>query len=385
MLNNVLEISSRTTKGGRVAIKIALLKIHEDAAETNLNGIHWEETYVKKSMDSAKMMPICAEFCDNEKSTPMGHGLTGVVVNPSGIREPIFENSETVGVIESVSIETISINKADIKVLCGNGYLYNQRYPNFVKWVRNNFALGKVDTSIEIMGLETNDNKIMYLEENPTDKFRTPTEFVFSGTAILSVQPSDSNAIVLEVAQKNNKEETIEMDEKELKALIQSTIAETNSKNDELVKQISELNSEIEKKDNTISELNATVEQVQKALEDLKKEQETYWAEREALEHELGVLKAQERIGKLTTAISGFSDEEKKYAESEINSFRENPLEGDVDAIVAKIYEGIGQASKKAADDARVAEQNAAKENKELDIFSEVNSTEVETEDTNIF
>lgn len=385
MLNNVLEISSRTTKGGRVAIKIALLKIHEDAAETNLNGIHWEETYVKKSMDSAKMMPICAEFCDNEKSTPMGHGLTGVVVNPSGIREPIFENSETVGVIESVSIETISINKADTKVLCGNGYLYNQRYPNFVKWVRNNFALGKVDTSIEIMGLETNDNKIMYLEENPTDKFRTPTEFVFSGTAILSVQPSDSNAIVLEVAQKNNKEETIEMDEKELKALIQSTIAETNSKNDELVKQISELNSEIEKKDNTISELNATVEQVQKALEDLKKEQETYWAEREALEHELGVLKAQERIGKLTTAISGFSDEEKKYAESEINSFRENPLEGDVDAIVAKIYEGIGQASKKAADDARVAEQNAAKENKELDIFSEVNSTEVETEDTNIF
>lgn len=385
MLNNVLEISSRTTKGGRVAIKIALLKIHEDAAETNLNGIHWEETYVKKSMDSAKMMPICAEFCDNEKSTPMGHGLTGVVVNPSGIREPIFENSETVGVIESVSIETISINKADTKVLCGNGYLYNQRYPNFVKWVRNNFALGKVDTSIEIMGLETNDNKIMYLEENPTDKFRTPTEFVFSGTAILSVQPSDSNAIVLEVAQKNNKEETIEMDEKELKALIQSTIAETNSKNDELVKQISELNSEIEKKDNTISELNATVEQVQKALEDLKKEQETYWAEREALEHELGVLKAQERIGKLTTAISGFSDEEKKYAESEINAFQENPLEGDVDAIVAKIYEGIGQASKKAADDAKVAEQNAAKENKELDIFSEVNSTEVETEDTNIF
>lgn len=385
MLNNVLEISSRTTKGGRVAIKIALLKIHEDAAETNLNGIHWEETYVKKSMDSAKMMPICAEFCDNEKSTPMGHGLTGVVVNPSGIREPIFENSETVGVIESVSIETISINKADTKVLCGNGYLYNQRYPNFVKWVRNNFALGKVDTSIEIMGLETNDNKIMYLEENPTDKFRTPTEFVFSGTAILSVQPSDSNAIVLEVAQKINKEETIKMDEKELKTLIQSTISESNSKNDELVKQISELNSEIEKKDNTISELNATVEQVQKALDDLKKEQETYWAEREALEHELGVLKAQERIGKLTTAISGFSDEEKKYAESEINSFQENPLEGDVDAIVAKIYEGIGQASKKAADDARVAEQNAAKENKELDIFSEVNSTEVETEDTNIF
>lgn len=385
MLNNVLEISNRASKGGRVAIKIALLKIHEDATETNLNGIHWNETYVKNAMDSAKMMPICAEFCDDEKNIPLGHGLTGEAVNDSGIREPIFENSETVGVIERVSIETVSINNADTKVLCGTGYLFNQRYPNFVKWVRNNFALGKVDTSIEIMGLETNDNKIKYLEMKPTDQFRTPTEFIFSGTAILSVQPSDSNAVVLEVAQKLNKEETFKMDEKELKSLIQSTISESNSKNDELMKQISELNTQLEKKDETISELNATVEQVQKALDDLKKEQETYWEERAALEKELGVLKAQERIGKLTTAISSFSDEEQKYAESEINAFKENPLEGDVDSIVSKIYAGIGQASKQAEKDAMVAEQNAAAEDKNLDIFSEINSSEEDTEDVNIF
>lgn len=384
-MSKILEISNRASKGGRVPIKIALLKIHEDATETNLNGLHWDETYVNNAKDSAKMMPICAEFCDEEKGTPLGHGLTGEVINDSGIKEPVFENSETVGVIEDTSIETVSINNVDTKVLCGNGYLFNQRYPNFVKWVRNNFALGKVDTSIEIMGLETNDNKIKYLEENPTDKFRTPTEFVFSGTAILSVQPSDSNAVVLEVAQKNNKEETINMDEKELKALIQSTIAETNSKNDELMKQISELNSQIEEKDNTISELNATVEQVQKALDDLKKEHETYWAERDALEKELGKLKAEARIGELNTAISEFSEEEQKYAESEINAFKENPLEGNVDAIVSKIYSGIGQASKKAEEDAKVAEQNSANENKELDIFSEVNSAEDDNEDVNIF
>lgn len=385
MLNNVLEISNRASKGGRVAIKIALLKIHEDAAETNLNGIHWDETYVKNAMDSAKMMPICAEFCDDEKNIPLGHGLTGTVVNDSGIKEPIFENSETVGVIEHVSIETVNIKNADTKVLCGTGYLFSQRYPNFVKWVRSNFALGNVDTSIEIMGLETNGNKIKYLETKPTDQFRTPTEFIFSGTAILSVQPSDSNAVVLEVAQKLNKEETFKMDEKELKSLIQSTISESTSKNDELMKQISELNSQLAEKDNTISELNATVEQVQKALDDLKKEQETYWTEREALEKELGALKAQERIGKLVTAISGFSDEEQKYAESEINSFKDNPIEGDIDAIVSKIYAGIGQARKKAEEDAKIAEQNATNVNKGLDIFSEVNSTEVDTEDVNIF
>ena len=386
MFNNILEISKRASKGGRVPIKIALLKIHDDPSETNLNGIHWDETYVQNAIDSAKMIPICAEFCDEDKSTPLGHGLTGEEIDADGVHEPVFENSETVGVIESANIETVNINGVDTKVLAGSGVLYNQRYPKFVKWVRNNFALGNVDSSIEIMGLEANDNKIKYLEDNPTDKFRTPTDFVFSGTAILSVQPSDSNAIVLEVAQKLNKEEENKMDEKELKELIHSTILEANNKTSEYDAKIDELNSQLVEKDNTISELNATVEQVQKALDDLKKEHETYWAERDALEKELGQLKAQARIGELNSAIEGFTDDEKKFAESEINAFNENPIDGNVDAIVSKIYAGIGQASKKAVEDAKIAEQNAAKENETIDIFSEVNSAEEESdEDVNIF
>ena len=35
MLGKILEISKQTSKGGRVPIKIALLKIHEDEKETN--------------------------------------------------------------------------------------------------------------------------------------------------------------------------------------------------------------------------------------------------------------------------------------------------------------------------------------------------------------
>lgn len=386
MFNNILEISKRASKGGRVPIKIALLKIHDDPKETNLNGIHWDESYIQNAIDSAKMIPICAEFCDEDKSTPLGHGLTGEEIDSDGVHEPVFENSETVGVIESANIETVNINGVDTKVLAGSGVLYNQRYPKFVKWVRNNFALGTVDTSIEIMGLESNDNKIKYLEDKPTDKFRTPTDFVFSGTAILSVQPSDSNAVVLEVAQKLNKEEQIKMDEKELKELIHSTILEANNKTSEYDAKIEELNSQLVEKDNTISELNATVEQVQKALDDLKKEHETYWAERDALEKELGKLKAEARIGELNSAIEGFTDDEKKFAESEINAFNENPIDGDVNAIVDKIYAGIGQASKKAVEDAKIAEQNAAKENETIDIFSEVNSDNADNEeDTNIF
>ena len=393
---NILEISKRASKGGRVPIKIALLKIHEEATETNKNGLHWDETFVTNAMESAIMMPICAQFADETKSVPLGHGLTETITDENGINEPVFEDSETVGVIESVAIQTINNGEEDIKVLVGNGFLYNQRYPKFVKWVRLNYATSTVDTSIEIMGTQENDNKIIYLEDEPTDEFRTPKDFVFSGTAILSLSPADDNAIVLEVAQKNNKEDKkiMEFDMNEVKAVIQSTITELNSKETEFNNKVAELNQSIAEKDATISEqnekiveLNATVEQVQKALDDLKKEHETYWAERDALEKELGALKAKARLGELNSAIEGFSEDEKKFAESEINAFNENPMDGNVDAIVNKIFAGIGQASKKAVEDAKIAEQNSAKEVAVEDIFSEMcaEAHVEEEEDLNIF
>lgn len=386
-MSHILEISKKANRAGRVPIKIALLKIHDDAEETNLNGLHWDETYVTNAIESLKMMPICAEFCSEDKDVPVGHGLTGSETNEKGLDEPIFENSEAVGVIEKGSIETVEINGEEIKALCGSGYLFNQRYPKFVKWVRANHALGNVDTSIEIVGLESNANKIVYLEDEPKEEFRTPCEFSFSGTAILSVTPSDSNAIVLEIAQKKEQEEKeIMFDEKTMRDVIVNAINETNSKNDELNATITELNSTIAERDNTIVELNATVEQVRKALADLEAERETYWAEREALQKELGELKAKARLGELNAAIENFTDEEKAYAEVEINSFNEDPMAGDVDAIVSKIYAGIGTATKKAEADAKVAEQNAKKEDADLDIFSEVNSAEDESnEDVNIF
>lgn len=176
------------------------------------------------------------------------------------------------------------------------------------------------------------------------------------------------------------------MNEKEMRELIVSTITETNSKNDELSTTITELNATIAERDNTIAELNATIEQVQKALDDLRREQETYWAERNALEKELGELKAKARLGELNSAIENFTDEEKAYAEVEINSFKEDPMTGDVDAIVNKIYAGIGTATKKAEEDAKVAELNSAKTDVDLDIFSEINSVEDDSNtDINIF
>lgn len=391
ILGGILELSKRSLKGGRVPIKIALLKIHDDANETNRNGLHWKEEYVANAIDSVKFMPICATFCDETKSTPLDHGFTGEDIDSDGIHEPLFENSETVGCFESASIEKVTINGNEIKALVATGFIYSQRYPNLVKWIRKNHALAMVDTSVEIMGLEMNNNKIIYEESDPKQDYRTPKEFIFTASSLLSVLPADENAVVLEVAQRKETEEEKKLNEKELKDLIQSTISETNSRNEELNKKITELNSTIIEKDSIIagkdekiSELNATVEQIQKALKDLEEEKEAYWAEREALQRELGELKAKARLGELNAAIEGFSDEEKKFAESEINSFNENPLEGNIDDIVSKIFVGIGRNYKKNEENNRTSEYNSSDDN--LDIFAEINSAvDNDDDDTNIF
>lgn len=409
MLGKILEISKQTSKGGRVPIKIALLKIHEDEKETNENGLHWKEEYVLNTIDSVKLMPICASFCDETKSTPLDHGLTGEEIDNDGVREPLFENSETVGCLESASIENVNVNGNDIRALVANGFLYNQRYPNFVKWVRQNKALGNVDSSIEIMGLETNDNKIVYEESEPKDEFRTPKEFVFSGTSILSVSPADDNAIVLEVAQKQENKEDKTLNEKELKELIQSTISETNSKNEEFIAKINELNSTISEKDSVIAEkeekiveLNASIEQLQGALKKLKEDHETYWAERELLEKELVKAKVAEKLSELESTISEFNDEEKTVAKDDIDKLKANlsacekkdelnNATAEINSIKSKICMNIVEKQKKADAEARIAEQNSAKENKDnevIDIFSEMCSETQDKdneEDINIF
>ena len=408
MLGNILEISKRSNKNGRVPIKVALLKIHDNAEDTNKNGLHWKKEYVEAAMESAIGMPFCAEFVDETKEVPLGHGLTGQIVNSDGLPEPIFENSEVVGTCNEVSIETVKDAEGnDIEVLVGSGFLYAQRYPNFVKWVRKNYALGEVCTSIEIMGTPENDNKIVFEEEEPTEDFRSPMRYVFSGSAILSVSPADDEAIVLEVAEKKqNKEdkETMEFNMDEIKSTIHSTISELNDKSQAYETQIAELNSTIEAKDSElaekdakISELNASVEQIQATLDQLKKDHETYWTEREILEQELAKAKVAEKLGELDATLGDFNEDEKAVVKediekltSEINAAtKKEDLENvtsEINSIKSKICMNIVESQKKAEADAKIAEQNSIKDDVVEDIFSEVCSESHEDEeDTNIF
>lgn len=408
MLNNILEISQRSNKNGRVPIKIALLKIHDDPKETNKNGIHWKKEYVLNAIDSIKGMPLCCEFASEDKSCPLGHGLTGEVVDSNGVHEPVFENSDVVGTFEKAEIETIKdINGNEIEALCGYGYLYYQRYPKLVDWVRKGFVTGEVCTSIEIMGLKENDNKIIY-EDGYNENMRSPMIYCFSGCALLSIAPSDDDAVVLEISQRKitNKEEkkNMEFDKKEFEAVIKSALSEINSEKkshdeevSELNEKISELNSKVEEKDAKISELNASVEQLQETLKKMESDRDTYWAEREILEREIAKAKVAEKLAELDSSLSEFNAEEKEIAKEDIEELKKNinacqkkeelnNVTSEINSIKSKICMEIVARQKQAESEVRISEQNS-EEVKIEDIFSEVCSEKYvdDDEEVNIF
>lgn len=378
-MNTILEIGSKKSKGGRRYIKLALLTIHDNKEDTNLNGLHWEEQYVVNNLESLKGIPLCCEFTDETKTVPLGHGYTEQTIDENGHPVPVFANSETVGTIEKGQIENIVINNEEKRVLVGEGYLYNQRYPNFVKWLKDNLEDNPIKSSIEIVGTEENDNHIVY-EGEATDEYRIPKEFDFSGSAILSVKEADENAVVLEAASLNkNKTEESEvnvMNEKELALVtdaVKVAVTETNSKNAEYESKIAELNQTITDKDSQITELNASVAEIQAALEAVRTEMaqkesdlNAAWEEKAALEKALGEAKAKERLGELNEAIKDFSDEQKDFAKDEIEKFKADPTNVEINTVIDAIYRGIGKQSMEKKDEAKTSEINS------VDIYGEV-------------
>ena len=389
------ELSTKKYKNGRRPFTAILYELQppecvvEDVGtKYNKNGITFLEEYCAEQLDSIKDMSVTVEFIDEDRTQICGHGMTGT---QDGM--PTFDNATVVGHFTEGFITDIEVNEETKRVVAGKGYLDEMRYHAFVENLETELNNGNsIEGSVEIYKSEGNE-AIVY-KKGYLEKGRIPTQFIHSGWSMV-LNPADTTSTLVELNTKNNKEDKkiMEFDMNEVKAVIQSTITELNSKETEFNNKVAELNQSIAEKDATISEqnekiveLNATIEQVQKALDDLKKEHETYWAERDALEKELGALKAKARIGELNSAIEGFSEDEKKFAESEINAFNENPMDGNVDAIVNKIFAGIGQASKKATEEARVAEQNSAKDATVEDIFSEMcTETHVEGEDLDIF
>lgn len=378
-MNKILEINKRISKGGRKNIRMVLLTIHEEG-EMNRNGITWVEQYVLDNLDSIKGIPICATFLDEDKEDLYDHGYTETVESEDGKSEPLFLNSESVGVIEDAKIEVIEIDGETKKVLVGYGYIFCQRYPNLCEKLESS----KVKSSIEIMGTDENNRKIIY-DGGYKEKGRKPMVFDFTGTCLLGVLEADENCYVLEVAENKNKEEKLNMDENKIIEVIQKAITETNAVKADTETKIAELNSQIEAKDAEIKEANEAKEVAENNASEKDLKIAELEAENAKLKEELAACKKREACEAFDAMLVNYTDDEKKCVESEINAYKENPLDGNADEIIFKICRNIVENQKKAEADAKIAEQNEAKENETIDIFSEVNSDEEKDEDTNIF
>ena len=378
-MNKILEINKRISKGGRKNIRMVLLTIHEEG-EMNRNGITWVEQYVLDNLDSIKGIPICATFLDEDKEDLYDHGYTETVESEDGKSEPLFLNSESVGVIEDAKIEVIEIDGETKKVLVGYGYIFCQRYPNLCEKLESS----KVKSSIEIMGTDENNRKIIY-DGGYKEKGRKPMVFDFTGTCLLGVLEADENCYVLEVAENKNKEEKLNMDENKIIEVIQKAITETNAVKADTETKIAELNSQIEAKDAEIKEANEAKEVAENHASEKDSKIAELEAENAKLKEELAACKKREACEAFDAMLVNYTDDEKKCVESEINAYKENPLDGNADEIISKICRNIVENQKKAEADAKIAEQNEAKENETIDIFSEVNSDEEKDEDTNIF
>lgn len=395
----IFELSSKKYKNGRRPFVATLYELQPPecvvdnvGTKYNKNGITFLEEYASKYLDSIKDMSVRVEFIDDDRTMILGHGETGI---EDGL--PLFNNATTVGHFIEGYIDDVEINGETKRCVCGKGYLDEMAYQPFIKSLEEQINNGSsVDGSIEIYRTENNE-AIVYLD-GWHDKGRIPTEYIHSGWDFV-LCPADESSTLLELNNsKNKKEEQKKMDEKELKELIQTTISETNSKNDELNAQIAELNSQIEAKDNTISELNASVEQLQATIDKMEADHRTYWEEREILEKELAKAKVTEKLAELDATLSEFNEKEKECASEDIEKLKAcinacekkdelNNVSAEINSIKSKICMDIVANQKKAEAEAKIAEQNSVKETVVEDIFSEVcmESHIEDEEDLNIF
>jgi len=325
-----IELSSTQDKNGRRFFTAILYELQPSGCVVNKvgtdgywneNGITFIEEYAEKNLSSIKDMSLTVEFLNDEKTEILGHGDTGF--NDDGL--PVFENATVIGHFTKGYIGDYDDGR---RAVYGEGFIDEMRYPNFVSRLENDIQNGIYPKgSIEIFRPEYLNGK--------KEKGRIPIRYFHSGYSLLSVKPADKTAKIIELNESGEKS----MDKDDIKIIadsVKSAVLETNAKNAEYENKISELNSLLGGKNDEISKL-------QKALDDLKKENEAYWAEREILEKEIAKLKTEKRIAELNAAISGFSDDEKNYAESEIKAYKAENSTVEINSVIEKIYAGIGR------------------------------------------
>lgn len=394
----LFEVSSRKSKNGRRKFKLILHEIYPDSCiDTvneigtiyNENGITWMEEYCQNNLSTVKDMSLRVEFADEFNRTEiLGHGETGL---QDGL--PLFENADVVGHFTNAYIDEIVEDGVTKKVAIGEGYLDEMCYPDFVAKLIEDTANGEAPYgSVEIY--RSGDNNGIVYKYGYKENGRIPTEYIYSGYALLGIRPADKIARLLEINESNKEEKT--MDENQVKALIGqvvaemlATSAELNKCKEECAAQVAAASETVAAKNKQIEELNSQISSIQSELDACKREKNELNTANETMQTEINSLKEtivesqkKEKIGELNAAIADFSDEEKTYAQAEIDAFNADPITSEVNSVVNAILVGVGKKAREAA--AVIAEQNAAKADVE-DIFAEVGITTTSEEDSNIF
>jgi hypothetical protein len=390
------ELSKKVSKNGRRHFKAILCEIYPDscvdevngvANEYNTNGISWIREYCENALPTIKGMSLRCEFLDSERTILNGHGETEI---KDGL--PLFENAELIGYFENGYITDIETDEGVKTVCIGEGTIDGLCYHSFCEKLEQEIENGNAPQgSVEI--LKTGDNPTIIYKYGYKDFGRIPMVFEFSGYALLGVEPADQTAKILELNNNVNEEENA-MGENEIKAIVTQVVSEMNSAADEINKIREECEKRVEETQaianefqSEVNQLNETIADLESKISALNEANAALTSEKESLSSEVNQLKGsleeaqkKEKIGELNAAINEFTDEQKAYAQAEIDAFNENPLTSEINSVVNKIHAEIG---KKYMEEAKKASENDEVEVE--DIFSEINEKKVSEEDVDIF
>ncbi|MCY7767863.1 hypothetical protein [Bacillus inaquosorum] len=368
MRSAILEINNQRKVSGRTFVKWVVLEIHENNAQYNKNGITWIEKHVNANLNSIKDMPLCVEFIDCENSEPFGHGMTEIKDGT-----PLFENSTVVGVTTNGYIDTIEVNGQQKRVLIGEGFIYNQRYPKFVQWLKSKMFDGEFpETSVEISAVEGS-SSIEY-DGGYKEKGRIPMRFDFTGDAILGIDPADDAAVLLEL--NNNHKEEHSMAKTQDEALVELN-NKLNIENKALETKVAELNEALKKKDEELNaavkaakDEKAKVEEKEKEIKKAKEEKEKADAELNSLKEFKQNAEYEKLKSELNQDLNKYTEKEKSVVKEKIELFSKSPSLELKTQILSEINSSIAQSFIAQRQKNQSTETNSTNDK---DIFSEIN------------
>lgn len=200
MINNLIEISTKKAKAGRTPAKFVLHKIYNDASEYNSNGISWSREYTEQNIESVKGMPLVCQFADDNKEIPFGgHGEMS-----SKDGKIVFEDSLVVGAFDKAYIDdNLEFNGEKISGLVGECYIYDQRFPNLVDYLEEQYTNElPVESSVEINADKSKGNTKIIYDGGWKEKGRIPKDYQYSGQALcIGIDPADKSALMIELNQ----------------------------------------------------------------------------------------------------------------------------------------------------------------------------------------